>query len=97
MSRQLPWLTVVPALSHGVWHRAERGAAVDVALWLGSWHERDIFVCGSAAMVAATRERMTQAGIPAERIRCEDFTDDPYRPITDAADPLAYPDEVRTP
>ncbi len=95
MCCDLPWLTVVPALSHDPWHPAERGAVVDVALRLGRWDDRDIYVCGSAAMVAASRDRLVQVGVSIERIRCEDYTDDPYRPVeTLVAEPVAYPNEV---
>jgi NAD(P)H-flavin reductase len=92
MARELPWLTVVPALSNDPWHQHEQGTAVDVALRLSRWQGHDVYVCGSADMVAASRERLLEAGIPAERVRCEDYTDDPYRPATDSV--VADFDEV---
>jgi NAD(P)H-flavin reductase/hemoglobin-like flavoprotein len=80
LATALPWLTVVPAVSHDPWHEAEHGTAVDVALRLGWWHDRDVYVCGSNEMVTATVERLRQVGIPAEQIRVEDYDSDPYRP-----------------
>ncbi|MGC9668734.1 globin domain-containing protein [Planosporangium sp. 12N6] len=85
MSASAAWLTVVPALSNDPWHGGEQGLVVDVALRRGRWNDRDVYVCGSAEMVGATCERLLAAGIPAERIRREDYTDDPYRPTTATA------------
>jgi NAD(P)H-flavin reductase/hemoglobin-like flavoprotein len=82
MSRAWPWLTVVPAVSDDPWYSGERGTAADVAARLGHWHTHDIYICGSAAMVAATRQRLLATGVPGERIRTEDDTCDPYRPPT---------------
>lgn len=80
MARAWPWLSVVPAVSDDQWYRGERGTAADVAARLGSWHDYDIYACGSAAMVAATRQRLRAAGLPPSRLRTEDDTCDPYRP-----------------
>jgi NAD(P)H-flavin reductase/hemoglobin-like flavoprotein len=82
MARDCPWLTVVPALSHDPWHSGARGTVGDVAMRFGRWDDHDVYVCGSAAMTAATRERLLAAGIAGERIRCEDYDDEPYRPAT---------------
>jgi NAD(P)H-flavin reductase/hemoglobin-like flavoprotein len=80
LAATLPWLTVVPTLSHDPWHAAERGTVVDVALRLGWWHDRDVYVCGSKEMVVATIDRLRQAGIPDDQIHAEDFDTDPYQP-----------------
>jgi len=80
LAAALPWLTVVPALSHDPWHAAERGTVVDVALRVGWWHDRDVYVCGSNEMVVATLDRLRQAGIPENQIHAEDFDTDPYQP-----------------
>jgi NAD(P)H-flavin reductase/hemoglobin-like flavoprotein len=85
----LPWLTVVPALSHDPWHGAERGTVVDVALRVGWWHDRDVYVCGSNEMVVATLDRLRQAGIPESQIHAEDFDTDPYLPSS-ATGPGAF-------
>ncbi len=69
-----PWLTVVPSISEGALvTQPDRGNAVDVALRLGAWRQHEVFVCGSPTMVAGTVERLTQIGIPVERIRFESF------------------------
>jgi NAD(P)H-flavin reductase/hemoglobin-like flavoprotein len=85
MARSLPWLTVVPVLSHDPWYSGERGMVGDVAMRLDRWSDRDVYVCGSAAMTAATRERLLAAGIAGEQIRCEDYNNDPYRPRAGSA------------
>ncbi len=86
LARRLPWLTVVPVLSHDPWHPAEQGVVVEAALQHDGWAEHDVYVCGSAPMVAGTREQLLQAGVPAARIRSEDYTADPYRPDSDQPD-----------
>ena len=69
-----PWLTVVPSISEdALVTQPDRGNAVDVALRLGAWRQHEVFVCGSPTMVSGTLERLTQVGIPAERIRFESF------------------------
>jgi NAD(P)H-flavin reductase/hemoglobin-like flavoprotein len=85
MARDLPWLTVVPALSHDPWHAGERGTVDEVSLRLGYWNDHDVYVCGSAAMTTATRERLLAAGVHPDRVRCEDYNDDPYRPRAGSA------------
>jgi NAD(P)H-flavin reductase/hemoglobin-like flavoprotein len=80
MGRAWPWLTVIPAVSDDQWYRGERGTAAEVAARLGNWHDHDIYVCGSAAMVAATRQHLAALGVPPGRLRSEDETCDPYRP-----------------
>jgi NAD(P)H-flavin reductase len=80
LAAALPWLTVVPALSHDPWHATERGAVVDVALRHGWWHDREVYICGPNEMVTASLDRVRQAGIPPNQIHAEDFDTDPYRP-----------------
>jgi len=81
-AHRYPWLRVVPVVSDDQWYRGERGVVADAVVRMGRWHEHDIYVCGSAGMVAATRQRLLSAGVPAARIRTEDETCDPYRPPT---------------
>ncbi|HEX6872875.1 MAG TPA: oxidoreductase, partial [Micromonosporaceae bacterium] len=50
-----------------------RGTAVDVALRSGTWHEHEVYLCGSDDMVRGSLERLRQAGVPDERIRYESF------------------------
>jgi NAD(P)H-flavin reductase/hemoglobin-like flavoprotein len=85
MARSLPWLTIVPAVSHDPWYSGERGAVGDVAARLGRWDDCDVYVCGSAAMTRATRDRLLAAGVPADQIRTEDYHNDPYRPEAGSA------------
>jgi NAD(P)H-flavin reductase/hemoglobin-like flavoprotein len=94
LAAALPWLTVVPAVSHDPWHEAEHGTAVDVALRHGWWHDRDIYVCGSNEMVVATLDRLRQVGVPPDQIHAEDYDTDPYRPPStiDRGTPAAGPE-----
>jgi len=94
LAASLPWLTVVPALSHDAVRSAERGTVVEVALRHGRWHDRDVYLCGSTEMVAATLDRIRQAGIPDGQIHAEDYDSDHYLPSI-ATDHVATP-EVRT-
>lgn len=74
MAGQCPWLTVVPCVSREPARPgAEAGDAVDVALRYGPWSQEDVYVCGSPEMVDGSLKRLAEAGIPAERIRYEDF------------------------
>lgn len=80
MARAWPWLHVVPVVSDDQWYRGERGPVVEVATRHGRWYDHEVYVCGSAGMVAATRQGLVASGVPAARIRSEDDTCDPYRP-----------------
>jgi NAD(P)H-flavin reductase/hemoglobin-like flavoprotein len=84
MARAWPWLTVIPAASDDQWYRGEQGTAGEVAAGLadqaGGWQGYHIYVCGSAAMTAATRQHLADVGVPPGRLRVEDDTCDPYRP-----------------
>ena len=98
MARRLPWLSVVPVLSNDSWHLAEQGLVVEAALRYGTWTGQQVYVCGSAPMVAGTVEHLIQAGVPADRIRSEDYTHDPYRPGGDddvVAEALAVSEVTR--
>ncbi len=95
MADRLPWLTVIPALSHDRHARAvERGTPVDIALRLGVWTDHDIYLCGPPDMVTTSRDRMAEAGILVERLHYEDGTTDPYRPEPPIKCPAADLDEV---
>jgi NAD(P)H-flavin reductase len=73
MSAAWPWLTVTTAVSAEPDYRGERGNIPDVMARHGPWRDRDAYVCGSSAMVAATANRLEALGTPAERIYVEDF------------------------
>jgi NAD(P)H-flavin reductase/hemoglobin-like flavoprotein len=83
MARVMPWLTVVPVLSHDAWYGGDRGLVVDAVLRYGRWHDRDVFVCGSEEMVDVTVRRLREAGIPEEQLHSEDYHVDPYRPAVE--------------
>lgn len=97
MASQHPWLTVVPAVSADPLFTGERGDVVDVALRRGRWDDHEVYVCGSAPMVAGTVDRLTHAGIDPARLHKEDFdsghTPDAPAPTLAA---VGQPDEVST-
>jgi NAD(P)H-flavin reductase len=69
------WLTLIPAVADtdDPLNTHAQGEAVDVALQRGSWTDHDVFVCGSDEMVAASLNRLHQAGCAVERLRWEGF------------------------
>jgi NAD(P)H-flavin reductase/hemoglobin-like flavoprotein len=67
------WLTVVPVAELGPTRSARIGTAADVALQLGRWHDHDIYICGSDAMVAYSRDLLARAGVEPARVRHESF------------------------
>jgi NAD(P)H-flavin reductase/hemoglobin-like flavoprotein len=97
MASRYPWLTVVPAVSADPLFGGEQGDVVDVALRRGRWDNHEVYVCGSAPMVAGTVDRLTRAGFDPARLRIEDF-DSGYSPDAPAPTPAAagQPDEVTT-
>ncbi|MGH3327162.1 MAG: globin domain-containing protein [Streptomycetales bacterium] len=70
-----PRLTVVPAVSHEPEYPGERGMLPDVLVRYGTWHDCDVYVCGSAGMVRATVSRLLETGVPLTRMRYDDFGD----------------------
>jgi NAD(P)H-flavin reductase/hemoglobin-like flavoprotein len=72
--RALPHLRVIPAISEDRRFPGPQGLVGDVALRYGPWPEQEIYVCGSPAMVAGTRDLVRAAGIGADRVHCEDFS-----------------------
>jgi NAD(P)H-flavin reductase len=77
LRERVPWLTVVPCVSHETSYRGERGMLADVLARHGAdrfnWGEHDICVSGSAAMVRATLARLTELDVPGSRIRFDAF------------------------
>lgn len=67
------WLTVVPVVSHDDEFEGERGMVGEVVVRHGPWAGRDVFICGSPVMVAATRAQLVEANVPEERVRSEEF------------------------
>jgi NAD(P)H-flavin reductase len=62
------WLKVVPVVSDDPTFSGERGLLPDVVARSGDWTEHDVIICGSPAMTRATHDRLTSAGVPADRI-----------------------------
>jgi NAD(P)H-flavin reductase/hemoglobin-like flavoprotein len=79
MQRALPWLTVVPALSHDPYYEGHRGTVGEVALRHDGWVDCEVYVCGPDTMQSDCVTRLVAAGIPVERIHVEDYEADPYR------------------
>jgi NAD(P)H-flavin reductase len=79
MQRALPWLTVLPVLSHDPYHGGQRGPVGEVALRHEGWVDCEVYVCGPEVMVSDCVTRLVAAGIPVERIHAEDYDADPYR------------------
>ncbi len=74
LDRALPSLRVTPVVSDDPRFPGVRGLAGEIAARYGPWPGREIYVCGSPAMVAGTQELFHAAGVDAERVHCEDFT-----------------------
>ncbi|MBO2455311.1 flavohemoprotein [Actinomadura barringtoniae] len=102
LAADLPWLTVIPAISdegpprpgfidvrpgpdgslaqvsHGPPAEdadLEYGALPDVLARRGNWAGHDAYICGPAAMVTNTAERLLQLGVEPSNVRQETFVD----------------------
>ncbi|WP_198679468.1 globin domain-containing protein [Thermomonospora amylolytica] len=82
LAAELPWLTLVPAVSDeppGPYRAdtadIEHGALPDVVARRGLWPGHDAYVCGPPAMVTPTVERLVQLGVSRDRIRMETFVE----------------------
>jgi NAD(P)H-flavin reductase/hemoglobin-like flavoprotein len=84
MERVLPWLRVVPVLSHDPYYSGLRGAVGEAALRQDRWADSDVYVCGPEAMVSDSVTRLVAAGISVDRIHTEDFDADPYSALLQA-------------
>jgi NAD(P)H-flavin reductase len=73
MTAQWSWLTVTPAVSAEPEYRGETGTVADVIGRRVPLTDRDAYVCGSSAMVAATVDRLRSLGMPQDHIYVEDF------------------------
>jgi NAD(P)H-flavin reductase/hemoglobin-like flavoprotein len=85
MERVLPWLSVVPVLSHDPYYAGQRGAVGEAAMRHDRWVDSEVYVCGPEAMVSDSLTRLVAAGIPVDRIHTEDFDADPYRTWTQSS------------
>jgi NAD(P)H-flavin reductase len=72
------WLTLRVAVSDDETYDGDQGSIADIVARSGPWGSRDVYVCGSPQMVEATVSRLTETGVPRQRIRIEEFA--PSRP-----------------
>jgi NAD(P)H-flavin reductase/hemoglobin-like flavoprotein len=70
----LPWLTVVGAVSDDPGYLGRRGPVGDVAATFRSWTGHDVYVSGPPAMVQATVETLRRHGVPLGRVQYDPLT-----------------------
>jgi NAD(P)H-flavin reductase/hemoglobin-like flavoprotein len=68
-AHRLPWLRLVPAVSHGAAGPYEFGTLVDVVPRHRAWAGHDAYLAGPAGMVTALADRLTEVGVDRARIR----------------------------
>jgi NAD(P)H-flavin reductase len=69
LAARYPWLSLVPACSNSRGYAGERGKVSDVLARYGPWNGHEFFVSGPPLMLKATLRRLTEMGVPAERIK----------------------------
>lgn len=69
LAADLPWLTVLGAVSDDPEHSGRRGLVCDVAAGLGSWTDHDVYVSGPPGMVQTTVETLRRHGVPLARVQ----------------------------
>jgi NAD(P)H-flavin reductase/hemoglobin-like flavoprotein len=79
-ANELRWLTVIPAASDDPFGETP-GTVVEIALRAGSWHDRKIYVCGSPAMTANTRQALLDKGYSPNDIHVEQYDGTTYAPL----------------
>jgi NAD(P)H-flavin reductase/hemoglobin-like flavoprotein len=72
LAAELPWLTVVPAVTGGRF-AGHTGTLPDVVTNYGDWSGRDAYIAGPTEMVQDTASRLASAGFPVSQIHVEDF------------------------
>jgi NAD(P)H-flavin reductase len=77
LAERHPWLNVVRATSDEPDEHGEQALVSDVVARHGPWPDHDFYVCGSAAMVAATADRLDAMGVPRSRIQRHAYTASP--------------------
>ncbi|GAA5190922.1 FAD-binding oxidoreductase [Rugosimonospora acidiphila] len=80
LAEDLRWLQVVPTVSDDP-IAPYRATVVEAALRMGSWHDRQIYVCGSPAMVSGTCQTLLEQGYSPGAVRVEQFDDKSYAPM----------------
>src|SRR5919107_1225867 len=83
LDQEHPWLTVVLAVSEDKLSSLEQGNIGDVMMRHGPWLSRDVYVAGSHPMVDDTVARLTQHGLPPDRIHTEVFAPSRQSPSLD--------------
>ncbi|WP_433074048.1 globin domain-containing protein [Dactylosporangium sp. CA-052675] len=96
LAQDLRWVQVVTALSEDI-VGGQPATAVEAALRHGSWHDRQIYVCGSPAMVAGTCQTLRDEGYASADIHVEQFDDKTYAPLRASMTPERVFEEVTRP
>ena len=68
-----PWFEYTEVVSDDPSYPGQRGLVGAVATSAGPWQGRTALVCGGPRMVAHTVQSLTEAGMPADDIRYEEF------------------------
>lgn len=90
-----PWLTVIPVVARERVAGTEHGTVTEVACGHRSWATHEVYVCGSDAMVAHSRETLAHHGVPADQVRHETFTANANPTVSSADDPARVTDATR--
>jgi NAD(P)H-flavin reductase/hemoglobin-like flavoprotein len=80
LANELRWVTVISALTNDPF-ADERGTAAEVALRTGSWHDRQIYICGSPGMVSGTCQTLLEEGYALENMHVEQYDGTTYAPL----------------
>ena len=80
LANELRWLSVIQAVSEDPFADAP-GTVVETALRAGNWHDRKIYVCGSPAMTANTRQALLDKGYSPNDIHLEQYDGTTYAPL----------------
>jgi NAD(P)H-flavin reductase/hemoglobin-like flavoprotein len=93
LAAELRWLHLVSAVSEDPWSD-QPATAVEAALRNGSWHDREIYVCGSPAMVAGTCQALRDEGYQPDAIHAEQIDDKTYAPLRATLTPKEILEEM---
>jgi NAD(P)H-flavin reductase len=92
LAEDLRWLHVVTAVSDDPLQ--PRATVVEAALGMGSWYDRQVYVCGSPAMVSGTCQTLAEQGYLPSAVRVEQFDDKTYAPLSASLTPLGMSQEA---
>lgn len=84
LAEDLRWLQVFPVVADDWLAEQQPATVVEAALRSGSWYDRQIYVCGSPAMVAGTCQALLDAGYSPASIRVEQLDDKSYAPLRES-------------